>query len=101
MFRILVEHLGTQIYLEIEQRGQAPSRPSLVHNMSFEMTTCHLVKQAENCRFLSLTVLICRQHGTCQLQAQSNGTKKKPTALRLWVFVLVVVAGFEPATSAL
>jgi hypothetical protein len=32
---------------------------------------------------------------------QSHGTKKKPTALRLWVFILVVVAGFEPATSAL
>jgi hypothetical protein len=27
--------------------------------------------------------------------------KKKPTAKRLWVFILVVVAGFEPATSAL
>ena len=35
------------------------------------------------------------------LQTKSRSTKKKPTALRLWVFILVVVAGFEPATSAL
>jgi len=27
--------------------------------------------------------------------------KKKPTVVKLWVFILVVVAGFEPATSAL
>jgi hypothetical protein len=27
--------------------------------------------------------------------------KKKPTVAKLWVFILVVVAGFEPATSAL
>jgi hypothetical protein len=32
---------------------------------------------------------------------ESESPKKKPTVKRLWVFILVVVAGFEPATSAL
>jgi hypothetical protein len=56
VFRILVEHLGTQIYLREQLRSQAPTCPSLAHAMSFEMTTCHSIKQAENCLFLSLTV---------------------------------------------
>ena len=56
VFRILVEHLGTQIYLRIEQRGQVASCPSTRPQLSFEMTSCHSIKQAENCLFLSLTV---------------------------------------------
>jgi hypothetical protein len=76
VLRILVEHLGTQIYLGEQVRSQAPSRPSPVLQMSFEMTTCHSIKQAENCRFLSRTVLNCRQHGTCQLLAQSHGIRR-------------------------
>jgi hypothetical protein len=35
-----------------------------------------------------------QKHAVCK-------AKKKPTVVKLWVFILVVVAGFEPATSAL
>jgi hypothetical protein len=41
-----------------------------------------------------------QKHAVCKAK-KNTARKKKPTVAKLWVFILVVVAGFEPATSAL